>query len=142
MKKKKVFEFKPYEPPLKVKATATVREMVDLLIRHQERHYLCVLDENEKLLGLISRRRLFQAVFSHHVPADSRMPELFILLTSEEAGDLLLKNIITIEENDDINKIISILVQHGIDELPVVNKEKKVIGIVSLNMILQEWCNK
>lgn len=139
MKKKKVAEFKPYKPPLKVMENTTVKTMVKLLIANQERHCLCVVDENEKLLGLISRKRLFQAVFSHHLPADSRMQELFTLLTSEEAGDLLLRSVTTIQENDDINQIIPILALHGIYELPVVNKENEVIGFVSMGMILKEW---
>ena len=139
MKKRKVAEFKPYKPPLRVEVNTTIRKMVKLLIENQESHHLCVLDENEKLLGLVSRRRLFQAVFSHHLPADSRMQELFTLLTSEEAGDLLLRHITTIQENDEVNQIIPILALHGMYEIPVVNNEQEVIGFVSMNMILKEW---
>ena len=139
MKNIKVAGFKPYIPPLRVKANTTIRKMVKLLIENQGNHCLCVLDENEKLIGLISRKRLFQAVFSHHLPSDSRMQELFTLLTSEEAGDLLLRNITTIKEDDDVNQIIPILTLHEIYELPVVNNEQEVIGFVSMNMILKEW---
>ncbi|MHA1280511.1 MAG: CBS domain-containing protein, partial [Candidatus Helarchaeota archaeon] len=76
-------------------------------MKYPNKHHLCVVDENGKLIGLISRKRIFRAVFSHHVAADSRLHELYALLTCETANDLLTRNIITISETDDIDKAIS-----------------------------------
>ena len=137
MKKKKVKEFKPYDAPLIVRPEMIIEDMLRLILEYPNKHHLCVVDENDKLIGLISRKRIFRAVFSHHVPADSRLHELYALLTCETANDLLTRNIITISETDDIDKAISAMIKEDLSELPITNNQGQVIGFLTSEMLLE-----
>ena len=135
--KKKVKEFKPYDTPLIVRPEMIIEDMLKLFLKHPNKHHLCVVDENDKLIGLISRKRIFRAVFSHHVAADSRLHELYALLTCETASDLLLRNIITISEEDGIDKAISLMIKENLFELPIISSQGKVLGFLTSEMLLE-----
>lgn len=137
MKKKKVKEFKPYDLPIFVQPETIIQDMIRLFLEHSNKHHLCVIDENNKLIGLISRKRIFRAIFSHHVAADSRLHELYTLLTSEKAGDLLLRNVITISEEDDIDKVICLMIEENLLELPIINNQGQVMGFLTSEMLLK-----
>ncbi|MFQ5721441.1 MAG: HPP family protein [Candidatus Aminicenantales bacterium] len=137
MRKKKVKEFKPYDTPLIVRPSMIIEDMLKLFLEYPTKHHLCVVDDNDKLIGLISRKRIFQAVFSHHMAADSRLHELYALLTCETASDLLLRNIITISEEDDIDKVISLMIKENLFELPVTGKKGEVLGFLTSEMLLE-----
>lgn len=64
MKKKKVKEFKPYNSPLIVHPEMIIEDMLKLFLKHPNKHHLCVVDENNKLIGLISRKRIFRSIKS------------------------------------------------------------------------------
>ena len=139
MKKKAVAEFQPFAEALKIDKNATIRQMVELFVDHPQRHHLCILDENESLLGLIDRKRLFKAIFSHHVSGSSRIGQLFTLLTSENAGDLMLQEVISISPDESIGKVIETMIRENIFELPVVDANNRVLGFLSSELILRTW---
>jgi len=139
MKKKTVAEFQPFAEALKVGKNATIREMVELFLEHPRSHHLCILDESQALLGLVDRKRLFKAIFSYHVPDSSRIGQLFTLHTSENAGDLMLQQIISISPDDSIDKVIETMIRENIFELPVLDTNKRILGFLSSELILRTW---
>ncbi len=101
-------------------------------------HHICIVDEDGKLQGMINRKRIFQTVFSHHVSADSRVTHLYNLLTAEKAGELMIADVITVTENDDINAAIRKMIEHDLFEIPVVDKDKHVLGFLTSGQILKK----
>ncbi|RMG66027.1 MAG: CBS domain-containing protein [Calditrichaeota bacterium] len=142
MKKQTVSEFKPYEKALIIEENTSIQKMVTLALKHPRNRNLCVVNHKRELLGLIHRKRLFRAVFSHHVPPTSSIHELFTLLTSEIAGDILIRNVITTHPTQKIDDVIKIFIEHDLFEMPVINEEKKVLGLLSIDMILKEWLSE
>jgi CBS domain-containing protein len=47
------------------------------------------------------------------------------------AMDLMTTNVITVDENASIQSAAKLMVEHGISAVPVVNRDKRVIGMVS-----------
>src|ERR1700746_1638450 len=47
------------------------------------------------------------------------------------AMDLMTTNVITVDENASIESTAKLMVEHGISAVPVVNRDKRVIGMVS-----------
>lgn len=139
MKKKTVSEFQPFDDALKIDESVTIEKMVQLFMKHPQIHHLCIMDKDDHLMGLIDRKRLFKAIFSHHVPESSRIHELFTLLTSESAADLMIRHVITVSPEDSIDSVIETMIRENIFEMPVVNEQKKVLGFLSSAMILLEW---
>lgn len=142
MKIKFIQDIKPYEPPATVSQDMSINEMVELLLARPTVRYLCVLDENGVLIGLIGRKRLFKGVFSHLVSPASMVHQLLTLVTSESASDLLIRNVVMVKETDELDKVIKIMIEQDLFEIPVVSPGKKVLGFVSTDMILKQWLSE
>jgi CBS domain-containing protein len=142
MSKQLIKDLRPYNTIANVSKDMTIRSMAELIVKHPEIHYLCVVDDADKLLGLISRKRLFQAIFSHHVSANTKVTELYSLLTSEHAEDLLIKHFFTCHESDALDKIINLMIKHQLNAIPVLTKDEKLEGLVTIERLLSKWLER
>ena len=139
MSKQLIKDLRPYNTIANVSKDITIRSMAELIVKDPEIHYFCVVDDSDKLLGLISRKRLFQAIFSHHVSASKKVTELYSLLTSEDAEDLLIKHFYTCNETDPLDKIIELMIEHRLNAVPVLNEDEKLQGLVTVERLLSKW---
>jgi len=139
MKAKYVKDLHPYNTATIVTKDLAMRDMVELFVKHSKLHILCVIDERNQLLGLVDRRHLFHAIFSHHVPAGSMVKELYSLLTSEQASDLLIKHVITCKETDSIEDVIQLMINNCLDAVPVLSTSGKLEGVISIERLFKEW---
>jgi len=139
MKAHVVNDLRPYNTAAIVSGDLSMRAMVQLIVDHPELHYIYVVDESGKLLGLIGRKRLFQAIFSHNVPASSMVSKLYKLLTSEQASDLLIKHVLSCTEADSLDKVINLMIKHQLDAIPVVAADGKLEGIINIERLFEEW---
>jgi CBS domain-containing protein len=139
MSKQLIKDLRPYNTIANVSENMTIRSMAELIVKHPEIHYLCVVDDSDNLMGLISRKRLFKAIFSHNVSASSKVTELYSLLTSENAADLLIKHVFTCKELDPLDKIINLMIRHRLNAIPVLNKAGRLEGLVTIERLLSKW---
>ena len=139
MNKLLIKDLRPYNRIANVSEDMTIRSMAELIVRHPEIHYLCVVDESDYLMGLISRKRLFKAIFSHHVSAGSKVTELYSLLTSENASDLLIRHVFTCKESDPVDGIINQVINRGLNAVPVLNDTGKLEGQITIELFLSKW---
>ena len=139
MKEQLIEDLRPYNTIANVSENTTIRSMAELIVKHPEIHCLCVVNDSNNLMGLISRKRLFKAIFSHHVSASSKMTELYSLLTSENAADLLIKHVFTCKESDSMDEVINLMVKRRLDAIPVLNKAGKFEGLVTIERLLSKW---
>lgn len=47
------------------------------------------------------------------------------------ASDVMVRDVVTVGPEDEVSKAVQLLVDHDISALPVVDSEKRVIGILS-----------
>ena len=99
---------------------------------------LPVLDENSKLVGMLSMADILRAVFPFYMG----MMDLgefswdgMVETLAKKAGDKLVKDImssvvITVEENSPLMEVIDHMIKHKVKRLPVLNKEGKVVGML------------
>lgn len=52
-------------------------------------------------------------------------------------NDVMTKNPVCIDENESIVKAKDLMIQHNFSKLPVVNKQKKLVGIITKNDIVK-----
>jgi CBS domain-containing protein len=135
-------DLRPYNTIAKVPEDITIQSMAELIVKNPEIHYLCVVGDSDNLLGLISRKRLFMAIFSHHVSAGSKITELYSLLTSESAADLLIKHVFTCKESEPVDEIINQMIKRRLNAIPVLNEASKLEGLITIEMFLSKWLEK
>ena len=119
-----------------------IREIYDIFCKKQIGG-VPVIDKESKLLGLITKTELL----------DVLIPDYFEMLTDflfiddlgalEEkletlpplelfiAKDLMLTNVITINENASLMKAPAIMSNHNVRRLPVVDKQNKLVGLIT-----------
>jgi len=136
---KLVRDFRPYETACQVSPDAEISAIVRAFVSSPALHHVCVVDADGRLLGLVNRKRLFKSIFSHNVASDSRVSRLLQLHTAETSGDIMITDIITTGENEEIDAVISKMIEKNIRELPVLDDGGRVIGFLSLLMLMQKW---
>lgn len=111
--------------PITVTAKASIQQAIELMKVNSIRH-LPVVDEKQKLIGLLTLADLKQAL----------LPSMLgdITLT-----DMMIKNPITVLPDDDIERAAQLIYKHKISGLPVIEKGRKIVGIITESDILRAF---
>lgn len=119
-------------PPLLIHQSVTVYDAVTSLFMYDVGS-LYVKDDNDELVGLISRKDLLRSAISN--PNTDKTPVAMIMTR--------MPNIVTITADKTILEAGILLMQHRIDTLPVIDKEhpKKVIGKITKTKIMEYFIN-
>jgi len=139
MFKKLVKDFRPYNKASVTDQDADLTDIVQHFADNPCVHNVCVVDTDNRLLGLINRKRLFKNIFTHHVAADSRVSSLFTYLTARTSTQLMFTHILSAAEEESIDSVITLLIEHNMHEVPILDGQQRVLGILTTMRIMQEW---
>ena len=109
----------------------TVRELVELFYAKQFRHLL-VTDGQSRLVGVISDRDVLRCLG----PGDRPEPEALARIT---AGQIMSTDLITIGPETPLARVVVLMIDHGINCLPVL-VDGDLVGIITnsdLHVVLQ-----
>jgi len=106
----------PKEKLVKVKPSITITEAAKIMYDKGIGSVLVV--ENEKLMGIFTERDIVKTVATG-------------ISLNESLEKVMTKNPITIEEDEYLSKASIIMSEKNIRHLPVINKEGKLVGIIS-----------
>ncbi len=119
--------------PITIAHHQTVGKAIETMTRRDIRRLPVTKDG--KLVGIISDRDLRQmgGRSSLKLPK-SDQDETYLQLPVEEAMTL---NVITIRENQPVQEAITLMVKNKISGLPVVDRERNLVGILSEQDVLK-----
>jgi len=111
-----------------------IYEAVEKIAKNRETMIGCVVDEEKRLKGLITPKDLLRVLevrgygtIEHPFSAG---PGVLHLLTSEYARDIMCAPV-SVRKNDEVHKAIDIMLDEGFYEVPVVDEEGRVIGVIN-----------
>lgn len=111
-------------------------------MRENEIRHMPVVDEEHKLLGIISDRDLRRPEWVDEAPD---LSHIYNLDDNMSVKDLMTSNVMVAHTYDTISKATKLLIEHRFGALPVLNKEEEVVGMLSsvdllkaLDMLLSE----
>jgi CBS domain-containing protein len=106
-------------------ASMTVKETIEILYN---KHIGCVvsIDEEKKCIGIFTERDAIRLVAKN---VDLNQP----------LGNVMTKNIITIPEDASINEVRRTIQTHSIRHLPVVNQEERLVGLLSVRALMDQF---
>jgi len=106
-------------------ASMTVKETIEILYN---KHIGCVvsIDEKKKCIGIFTERDAIRLV-AKNVELDQPL------------GNVMTKNIITIPEDSSINEVRRTIQTHNIRHLPVVNQEDRLVGLLSVRALMDQF---
>ena len=110
---------------IKASPSMTVKETIKILYK---KHIGCVvsIDENEKCIGIFTERDAIRLVAEN-------------VELNQPLGNVMTKNVITIQENSSINEVRRTIQTHSIRHLPVVNQEDRLVGLLSVRALLDQF---
>ena len=132
--------------------TSTVREVAATFVKEKV-SLLAIVDANNKLVGVAGLRDLLSLVlpdfvnfvadldFVHDFGAvETIRPSAQVLDASIKT---LMKLPISVDEDSGLLRTYALMLQHNVHDLPVVSKDRQLIGMVSRvdigTMILSAW---
>lgn len=102
-----------------------------------------VVDNESKIIGMVTRNELLAAILPDYFDMIGdflfiddfgsleeeleHMPEFKLFI----AEDLMVKNVVTVNANASLLKVPALLDKHNINRIPVVDKDKKLVGIIT-----------
>ncbi len=134
---------------IKVSREENVKVLVDLLLE-KKISGVPVVDEENRVVGIVSESDLIYPEKSLHIPAFVRILDGIIFLESlkdfekelkkmvaYKVEDVMVKDVITVKEDTDTEEIVNILLKKRINRVPVVDEDNKLIGMITRSDILK-----
>lgn len=122
--------------PITLTGDQSVSEAVDLM-SDNGLHRLPVVDQNNKLIGLVT-----QSVIASNTPNNASTLSVFelnYLLNKLTIKDIMLKDVVTINQDALLEEAATILRKNDIGCLPVVQDDNTLIGIITHNDIFSAF---
>lgn len=119
-----------------LKLDETVDEAVDKMLDSSGARDLFVVDENEKLVGHISHKRLAHYVLAEHRSEQSRR-DILHRVASVHASDLMDSHIVFARMHEELDNVLHRMLDNDIEDLPVIDEDGKLCGLVNLTAILR-----
>ena len=121
-----------------------------------------VIDDEEHVIGIVSEADILRytqqiigqplrdphQVFTKgkevlHVDITHRGVEVIELVASTNVETLMTTDVISVAESDPIHKVSCLMYEHGINRVPVVDRENKLVGIITradlIRAMVQKW---
>jgi len=123
-----------------VKNETTIEELARLLIDHKISG-VPVLDDNNKMIGIVTENDLIKKNKRFHIPTIVRLFDAYFLLDSGKVedeikkmvattvGEIYTKKVLSISEDTTLEEIATIMAEKHIHLLPVL-RDDEVVGIV------------
>jgi acetoin utilization protein AcuB len=99
------------------------------LMRNRSFRRLPVVDQNDKLIGIVSERDLLYASPSKATSLD--VWELHYLLSKVKVGDIMTNDVITTTADTPIEEAAHLMAAEKIGGLPVIDEDKRVVGVIT-----------
>jgi acetoin utilization protein AcuB len=99
------------------------------LMKEKKIRRLPVVDEDNKVLGIVSDRDIKEASPSKATTLD--MHELYYLLSELKVKDIMTKSPVCAKPTDSVEGVALIMTRRGFGGMPVVDAERKLMGIIT-----------
>lgn len=125
--------------PAVITAEAGLRQVAEKMIEDPKAREVYVVDEEERLVGVITLRRLMHWVFSSQLSSDTSPTALLELIGSETAGDLALRKPVYIHADDSVEKLLQVIFRYDLNEIPVISHEGYIVNNLNMLEVLSAW---
>ena len=116
---------------------ANIEEIVTAMTHFEHSRLLYVVDNNEKLTGTISWGLLARHVFSSSHAPQVHPRFIMSMITAETAKDIMQKNPVFTTENELVETLLKKIIQRKVQEIPVLDREKRVIANLTIVDLLR-----
>lgn len=140
--------------PIFVSAETSVKDCVKILLENNISG-VPVVNNYNKVIGIVTVTDLIDKELHLHLPGvisffkqssfgnrSKKAENKAQSIICYKVDEVMTKNVISVMEDVDIDEVIEIIIENNINMVPVINKDKKLIGIISRSDILNFIVNR
>jgi CBS domain-containing protein len=131
-------ESKPRNVP-KVKENAGVSELIEAFVQSDHSRILYVVDDQERLKGIISLGNLVRHFFFHYHDTHIDSRHLVSMAVSETAKDFMYENALVALITDEIEDVLKRMIENNIKEIAILDSRKRVIADLTIIDLLKYY---
>lgn len=128
--------------PTVLKQEATISELLHTMIDDYRTRHVYVVDDEGKLIGSVRMNMVVQYLFPMETVMETVWPnfeDMFINFSARTVKEIMKKNPFYVYESDTLSDMAKILMKEKINELPVVDKDMKLIGQVNVYEAIKSY---
>ena len=140
MKVKKIYTTITKDPPI-VNINTPLRDVVSYFIEHPISRSVYVCKEDNYLVGIISAYFIMKSTLilkGMNVEKRISVSDMIRLSSAKIASDIMISPPLYVKEEDNLADALVVMVSERIFELPVLNKNGKVIGDLNFLEVIKE----
>ncbi|OQX85561.1 hypothetical protein B6D60_07640 [candidate division KSB1 bacterium 4484_87] len=142
MKPMKIKDIKGLKKPITVSLQTPVNELIQKFIDSPLTHQFYIVDEKDKLVGIINHKLLFRSLFHHYLPPSARISELYKLATAVNVGEIIVKDVLSANPDDKIQDVIKMMLERDIYEVPVLDDAGRLVGKLDVIYFLKSYLSE
>ncbi|MFO7929064.1 MAG: CBS domain-containing protein [Candidatus Humimicrobiaceae bacterium] len=132
-----------------ISKNASIKELSDLLLDNNISG-VPVLDEQGNMIGIVTEGDIIVQDTDLHFPRYFKLLDSIIYLESfskfkkslkkhlaTKVEDIMTEEVITVKETTSVNEIANLMTEKNINRVPVVDEDKKLVGIITRSDIVK-----
>ena len=131
-------ESKPRNVP-KVKEQAGVSELIEAFVQSDHSRIVYVVDDQERLKGIISLGNLVRHFFFHYHDTHIDSRHLISMAVSETAKDFMHENALVALVTDEVEDVLKRMIKNNVKEIAILDSQKRVIADLTIIDLLEYY---
>ena len=115
-----------------IRRTTHIDKLAEAIKWFRHARQLYVVDDDGRLLGVITLASLVRHIFVHHHGADINPRHLLSSLTTETAEDIMLQSPLVVTLEEGVEDVLERMVAADVEEIPVVDDEGRVVADLTM----------
>jgi len=105
-------------------------------MRERGVRHMPVLDEHEKLIGIVSDRDLRRPDW---VDNEENVAHYYVLDNAHKVADAMTPDPIFLNPDDDLKRAVKLFARRRFGAMPVIDQQRRLVGILSVYDLLQAF---
>ena len=128
---------------ISIPQTKSIKEAAEMMIEHEFRRLPVTHPGSNKLLGIVTAMDIldFLGGGSKFDIIEKKHNDNFLAAINEPVKEIMTRDVFSITPKYSIRESVDLMTEKGIGSLPIVDKEEKLVGIVTerdiLNIVLK-----
>ena len=115
----------------------SIEKTLDTMLKFRHSRLVYVLNDNDELTGTISIGMLMRHFFSPKYDPRIHPRLILAMATAETAKDIMLENPVFASEDEDVELVVTRMIDANVKEIAILNSERKVIADITMLDLLE-----